>query len=26
VTAEIDTREATRARAEFPALSDRVFR
>jgi len=26
VTAEIDTREAARARAEFPALADRVFR
>ena len=26
VTAEIDTQEAERARAEFPALADRVFR
>jgi len=26
VTAEFDTREAARARAEFPALADRVFR
>ncbi len=26
VTAEIDTHEAARARAEFPALADRVFR
>ncbi|MBI5581550.1 MAG: carbon-nitrogen family hydrolase [Deltaproteobacteria bacterium] len=26
ITAEIDTRETARARAEFPALADRVFR